>query len=98
MMMVGWGLMGEADLKALNPPRIVLVSAANTIAALTFIMAGAISWAPSLVMLVGATFGGYAGARVGRVLASQVVQTATLLCTASITILFFVRAYWPGLR
>jgi len=47
-------------------------------------------------MLVGATLGGYAGARVGRVLPSRLVRAATLLCTGSITILFFVRAYWPG--
>lgn len=98
MMMAVWGLLGEASLKALNPPRTVLVSAANTVAALTFILAGAISWAPTLVMLGGATLGGYAGARLGRVLPSQTVRAATLLGAGSITILFFARAYWPDLQ
>jgi uncharacterized protein len=96
MMMAVWGLLGEADLKSLNPPRTVLVSAANTIAALTFVLAGAIRWSPTLVMLAGATLGGYAGARLGRVLPARLVRAATLLCTGSITILFFIRAYLPA--
>ncbi len=97
MMMAVWGLLGETDLKALNPPRTVLVSAANTVAALTFILAGAIDWGPALVMLAGATLGGYAGARLGRVLPARAVRAATLLCAGSITAVFLARAYGPGL-
>jgi hypothetical protein len=40
MMVAGWSPLGESELKALNGPRTLLVSAANTIAVLVFILAG----------------------------------------------------------
>jgi uncharacterized membrane protein YfcA len=44
-------------------------------------------------MLIGATAGGYAGARLGRRLPATMVRLATLLFATGITIAFFVRAY-----
>ena len=61
MMVALWTVLGESDLKALNGPRTLLVSAANTIAALAFIVAGAIRWPETLVLLLGGVAGGYAG-------------------------------------
>ena len=44
MMMAIWGLLDNRDLKSLNAPRTLLVSAANTMAVLTFILARAVHW------------------------------------------------------
>jgi uncharacterized membrane protein YfcA len=96
MMMAIWGLLGAVELKSLNAPRTLMVSAANTIAVITFIVAGAVRWPQTLAMLLGATLGGYAGARLGRVLPARLVRIATLLCTTAITLAFFVRTYGPG--
>jgi uncharacterized protein len=93
MMVALWCLLGERDLKALNGPRTLLVSAANTIAVLAFILAGAIRWPQTLVLLLGGVVGGYAGARLGRVLPAGLVRALTLCCTAGITAAFFIRAY-----
>ncbi len=96
MMVAFWGLLGESDLKALNGPRTLLVSAANTIAVLAFALAGAVWWPQTLVMLGGGAIGGFAGARLGRIVPSAVTRVLTLCCTAGITTGFFIRAYLAG--
>ena len=93
MMVACWSVFGEADIKALNAPRTLLVSAANAVAALTFILAGAVRWPETLAVLAGGLVGGYAGARLGRVLPPGLTRAMTLACTIAITAVFFVRAY-----
>jgi uncharacterized membrane protein YfcA len=93
MMMGLWALMGETDVKSLNPPRIMLASAANVAAVATFIIAGAVHWPQTLIMLIAGVIGGYGGARLGRVLPGPVIRALTIICAAAITVAFFVRAY-----
>ncbi len=93
MMVACWSILGESDVKALNEPRTLLVSAANTVAALAFILAGAVRWPETLAVLAGGAIGGYAGARLGRVLPPGLTRVMTLLTTAGITAVFFLRAY-----
>jgi uncharacterized membrane protein YfcA len=93
MMMAFWTVLGERDLKTLNGPRTLLVSAANTVAALAFIVAGAVRWPETLVLIAGGLAGGYAGARLGRVLPHRVARALTLCCSWSITGAFFAHAY-----
>ncbi|MGF6757572.1 sulfite exporter TauE/SafE family protein [Paraburkholderia sp. GAS42] len=95
MMIAVWGLLDSGDLKRLNAPRTLLVSAANAMAVLTFIVAHAVHWPETLVMLVAAIAGGYGGAQVGRRAPPAVIRSGTLLLTACITLAFFVRAYYP---
>jgi uncharacterized membrane protein YfcA len=93
MMMAVWGLLDRREVKSLNAPRTVLVSATNLMAVLIFIAANAIRWPETLIMLVSATAGGYGGALIGRRAPAAVIRTGTLLLTAGITVAFFVRAY-----
>jgi uncharacterized membrane protein YfcA len=93
MMMAVWGLLDRQDLKRLSAPRTLLVSAANTMAVVTFVIARAVQWPETITMLVAATIGGYAGAMVGRRAPAHVIRVGTLAVTACITVVFFVRAY-----
>jgi uncharacterized membrane protein YfcA len=93
MMMAVWGLLDSRDLKSLNAPRTLLVTLANCLAALTFIVAGAIRWPETLVMLVASAAGGYAGAQIGKRAPSSIVRACTLILTATITLAFFVKTY-----
>jgi len=93
MMVAAWSLLGENDIKALNGPRTLLVSIANTAAVIAFIVAGAVRWPQTLAMLAGGLIGGAAGARLGRVLPPPLTRHLTLAWTASITAVFFARAY-----
>jgi hypothetical protein len=94
MMMAIWSLLSERTLKSFNAPRTLMVSAANMVAVLIFIAAGAVRWREALVMLVGALLGGYCGALIGRRAPAGIVRAGTLLLSVGITLAFFVRAYW----
>jgi uncharacterized protein len=98
VMLAIWSLLGSADLKRLHPPRTLMVSAANTAAVLLFVLAGAVAWPRTLVMLAAGVVGGYAGGHLGRWLDARWVRAGTLACTASITAVFFFRAlvHRPG--
>jgi uncharacterized membrane protein YfcA len=93
MMLALWALVGEHDIKSLNPARIMLASASNVAAVVTFIIAGAVHWPQTIVMLVAGVIGGYGGARLGRALPGPLMRTLTIAAAAAITAAFFVRAY-----
>lgn len=93
MMMAAWNLLDEADLKALNAPRTLLVSAANTVAVLCFALAGAVDWRAALIVGTGAVCGSYGGAHLGRRTSPTVIRAITLVIAVTMTALFFWRAY-----
>lgn len=97
MMMAVWGLLDTRDLKSLNAPRTLLVSAANSVAVVTFAVAHAVRWPETLAMLVAAMAGGYSGAQVGRRASPALIRTGTLLVSTGITVAFFVKTYGPML-
>jgi hypothetical protein len=96
MMLALWGLLDSRDQKSLNAPRTLLVSAANTMAVLVFIVARAVHWPETIVMLVGAIVGAYGGAQIGRRAPARVVRAGTIFITCCITVAFFVRAKTPA--
>lgn len=93
MMVAVWLLLGEPDIKPLNAPRTLLVSAANSVAAVAFILAGAVAWPQTLAVLAGGLLGGVVGARIGRAIPPTVTRIVTLVFTFAITAIFFLRAY-----
>jgi uncharacterized membrane protein YfcA len=92
MMMAAWSLLVEADFRAFQPARTILVSAANTLAALVFAFAGAVRWSEALALAAGAAAGGYGGGVVARRLPAPLLRAATLLLCATVTLLFFLKA------
>lgn len=92
MMLAAWSLITTADIKLLNPTRMVLVTSANTIAVLCFIVLGGVWWTQTLVLGAGAIVGGYGGAHIGKRLPATLVRTITLAVAAAITAAFFYRA------
>lgn len=98
MMTAVWSLLGDHDIKRLNAPRTLLVTAANAMAVLIFAVAHAVRWSETLALLAGAIVGGYLGAQVGKRAPSPVVRAGTLIIAGVITLLFFGRAYFNGHR
>ena len=93
MMMAVWSLLtASADLKAMAPVRVLLVSATNGAAVLWFIAAGAVRWPETLSMLAASIVGGYVGARLTQWLPGPIVRGFVVLLTASVTVVFFLRA------
>lgn len=93
MMVAVWGLLGNYEIKGMNPARTLMVTAANTMAVIIFIAAGAVQWQATVIMLIAATIGGYAGALLGIRLPARVIRIGTISLTAAITVVFFMRAY-----
>jgi hypothetical protein len=93
MMIAVWTLLDGADIGSLNAPKTLLVSAANTVAVVCFIIAGAVRWHAALILGAGALLGGFVGARVGRKLPSALIRAITIVIAAGMTVYFFIRAY-----
>ncbi|NNU35735.1 sulfite exporter TauE/SafE family protein [Rhizobium sophorae] len=93
MMLAAWSALGGGDIKSLNPTRMVMVTAANAVAVVVFVLAGAIVWQECIPMTIGAVIGGWIGAHIGRRLPSSVVRVLTLAVAILTTAVFFSRAY-----
>jgi uncharacterized membrane protein YfcA len=88
-----YGLLAGVEPREMFAHRTLLLAVANSAAAIVFIATGLIVWPAALPMLVGAIVGGWAGARVGKLLPAGGVRAWTLLVSIGTTIVFFWRAY-----
>lgn len=87
-------IQGFEDMQELNALK-NLTSAANyTVAAATFIIAGAISWPHTLVMLATALVGGYAGASLARRLPSLWLKRLVIAVGTVLTLIYFAKTYF----
>jgi uncharacterized membrane protein YfcA len=93
MMLAAWSLITTAEIKSLNPSRMLMVTTANTTAVLCFVMLGVVWWPQTIALGLGAIFGGYGGALIGKRLPAPVVRTATIAVAVAITAVFFARGY-----
>ena len=93
MMIAMWGLLDGSEPKQLNGRRTLMVSAANLMAVVIFTFANAVYWEQTVVMLVSAVIGGYAGAQAAKRISPRATRIGTLLISAAITGVFFARAW-----
>lgn len=87
-------IQGFKDMQELNALKNVASAVNYTVAALTFIIAGAISWPHTLVMLATATFGGYAGASLARRLPALWLRRLVVLVGSVLTVIYFFKTYF----
>jgi uncharacterized protein len=85
--------LGMKDIHAMNALKIVLVAVINGVAAVTFIVMGAIVWPQALVMVAGASCGGYAAAHYAQKLPQVLVRGLVIALGVGMTTYFFVKAY-----
>ncbi|HXN30453.1 MAG TPA: sulfite exporter TauE/SafE family protein [Polyangiaceae bacterium] len=94
MMLAVLSLLGMTDIHRMNAIKTVLATLVNGIAVAAFIVAGAVQWAPGIVMIAGGITGGYAGASIARRVDAKVVRTLVLVIAWGMTAYFFVRTYF----
>ena len=92
IMLAIFGLLGQTDLNAMNATKTLMAGFINGIAVIIFVAAGIVWWPQTFAILVGATAGGYVGARVARSLNQKYVRTAIILISIGVTTVFFVRS------
>jgi uncharacterized protein len=90
VMLAMFRLLGVDDLRVANGLKNLLSAVLTLIAVLVYALGGIISWAEILPMAIAATLGGFAGARVGRVLPPLVLRNTIVLVGAITTVLFFL--------
>lgn len=84
-------IQGFEDIQEINALK-NLTSAMNyTVAAATFIIAGAISWPHTLVALLTAAIGGYVGAAFARKLPATWLKRIVIAVGALLTIIYFIK-------
>ncbi|MDM8348027.1 sulfite exporter TauE/SafE family protein [Pseudomonas sp. sp1636] len=69
-----------------------------SVASLTFIVAGRVSWYELAILLAGATLGGYAGGALGQRLPPALLRALVILVGASMTLYYFWATYFAGQR
>ena len=84
---------GMTSIHAMNALKSILGIAINGVAALVFIVKGAIYWPQAVVMIAGALVGGYFGAHYAQKLPQSWVRAFVILVGTGMTAYFFVRAY-----
>ena len=73
------GILVTDDLQRLNALKNVLTAVVNGAAAVLFIIAGPVAWAPALLLAAGAVLGGQLGAVLGRRMRSEPLRAAIVV-------------------
>jgi uncharacterized membrane protein YfcA len=93
MTLAVWSLFGATDLRAMNAAKTLLVGSMNTVAVVSFAVAGLVWWGNAVVMAVAAALGGYAGAQIARRVPSKHIRVFINCVNATVTAIFFYRAF-----
>jgi uncharacterized membrane protein YfcA len=91
LMLVILGYLGLQDIHAMNGLKNFFGICINSVAAGYFILRGAVIWPLALVMIVGATAGGYAGAHFARRIGKEKARLAVVAIGFGITLLLFLQ-------
>lgn len=82
---------GHEDVQHINALKNLLSAVNYSVTAMTFIIAGAISWPQTLVMLLAASAGGYAGARVARRIRGPWLRRMVIAVGSALTLYYFYK-------
>ena len=83
-------LTGMENLHEMNAVKTVLAGCINGIAAVIFILKGAVFWPQALLMAVGAMIGGYGGASLARRIDPRYIRIFVIVIGSALTIYFFI--------
>jgi uncharacterized membrane protein YfcA len=88
-----FSVLGMADIHAMNALKVALVTVINGIAAVTFVVNGAVKWPQAIVMIVGAAMGGYLAAHYAQKVPPMVVRALVIAIGFGMTIYFFMKSF-----
>lgn len=91
LLMALYTLTGEREVHTANALKNLNSLVLSLLSVAAFAWAGAIAWPQALVMMVAATLGGFAGARLARRLSAGIVRTVVVVTGVVMAVAFFVR-------
>ncbi len=84
-------IQGIEDIQEINALKNWISAVTYTVSALTFIIAGAITWPYTLLMVLTATLGGFAGARIARYLPAVWLKRIVIGVGTVMTVIYFFK-------
>ncbi len=93
LMLASLAIQGIEDVNELNALKNWLSAVIYSVATVTFVLAGAVSWPHTLLMVVAASGGGYVGGSFARKMPAVMVKRVIVLVGFGLTALYFVRSY-----
>jgi uncharacterized membrane protein YfcA len=84
------------DFRTVNVLKNLLSGLTGVVAVIVFVVSGSVAWPHTLVMGAGALVGGYAGARLARVIPQRVVRWIVIVIGCILTVVYARRAWWGG--
>jgi len=92
IMLAVWTVAGLRDIHAMNGGRTLLGGIMNAAAVVCFIIAGKVWWLQTVIMLLAAVVGGYAGAKLARKTHPYWIRTLIIMISITVTAAFFLRS------
>ncbi len=92
LQLAAFSIEGHALVRA-NALKNLISAVIYSVASLTFIAAGRVSWAELVVVLAGATAGGYAGGALSQRLPTRWLRALVILVGSGMTLYYFARTY-----
>jgi uncharacterized membrane protein YfcA len=83
-------LFGMTSLNAMNGIKNLLSAVLTSIAVIAYAVGGAVYWPQALAMMLAATLGGYAGARVARQIPGPVLKVGIVIVGLTMSVVFFL--------
>jgi uncharacterized protein len=94
VMMPVLSLTGVKDMQQLNGLKNLLVTAVTSVAVLTFVASGAVSWPGTVAMLAGALIGGYAGGYLARHIPATLLKKIVIALGFALSVYYFGDVYF----
>ncbi len=91
LMMASLAMGGHEDVQHINALKNLLSAVIYSVTVITFIVAGAVSWPQTLVMLLTASLGGYCGARMARKIQGPWLRRMVIAVGGALTVYYFYR-------
>ncbi len=91
LMLAALALMGLEDIHVMNGLKSILATCINGVAVVTFIIAGIVHWPEAIVMIVGATIGGYGGAYLAHKIDKKWIRLFVIIVGFVTTLYFFIK-------
>lgn len=92
LLLAAFGLLGQSNLHAANGLKNLISALLTAIASVLYISGGLIHWPQAIWMMVAATLGGYAGARLSRHVPVRYLRWGIVVVGLAMTAAFFVAA------